>query len=82
MPTSTVRISEMKRNMLRELATWTGEPMQTVLERAIEHYRRELFLERANAAFAALRNNAAAWKDELEERGEWDATIADGLEEE
>lgn len=79
MPSSTVRISEAKREVLRELATWTGESMQAVLEKAIEHYQRELFLERANAAFAALRKDPAAWKEELEEREQWDVTLADGL---
>ncbi len=81
MASSTVRMRETTRNMLRELASLTGEPMQTVLEHALDRYRRELFLERANAAFAALRDDPAAWKDELEEREAWDATLSDDLEE-
>ncbi len=49
------------------------------MERAIEQYRRQRFLEELNAGFAALRNDPEAWKEELEEREEWDRTLADGL---
>ncbi len=54
--------------------------MQAVLEKAIEHYRRQRFLDATNAAFAALRNDPERWREELEEREAWDATLADGLE--
>lgn len=80
MASSTVRISEEKREVLRELAAWTGEPMQTVLERAIERYRREVFLQRVNDGFARLRADPVAWQEELAEREEWDVTLGDGLE--
>jgi predicted CopG family antitoxin len=82
MSSATVRISEHARETLRELAARTGESMQTVLDRAIEDYRRRRFLEEANAAFATLRDKPEAWREELEEREEWDHTIADGLSDE
>jgi hypothetical protein len=49
---------------------------------ALEEYRRRLFLEEANQAFAELRKDPTAWQEELEERRIWDRTLADGLEEE
>lgn len=54
--------------------------MQAVLEEALEIYRRKCFLEAANRAYAALRNDAEAWREELEERRLWEGTLADGLE--
>ena len=53
----TVRISETSRNILRELAAQQGESMQAVLEKSIEHYRRQRFLEEVNRAYAALRQD-------------------------
>ena len=54
--------------------------MTEILDKAIEFYRGQRFLDGLNADFAALRQNKAAWKEELTERDSWDATLADGLE--
>jgi hypothetical protein len=51
--------------------------MQTIIDRAIEEYRRQSFIEQANKAYLALRENPEAWATELHERGEWEATLAD-----
>jgi len=75
-----VRISTPTREALRELAAQTGESMQATLDKAIEAYRRQRFLEEANTAFQALRENPDAWKAEQEERDAWASTLADGLE--
>lgn len=80
MPGSTVRISSASRKVLRELAVRKAESMQKILDEAIEEYRRRHFLDEANRAYAALRRKPAAWKAEVEERKEWDATLADGLD--
>jgi len=80
MPSATVRISEPAREMLRDLAAHFNEPMQLILEKAIEAYRRQCFLESTNAAFVALRADEKAWQKELEEREAWDATLTDGEE--
>jgi len=37
------------------------------------------FLETANAAFANLRADPAAWQAEREERALWEGTLADDL---
>ena len=76
---TTVRISLAAHKKLRSLADQTGESMQTVLDRALETYRRQQFLEQANIAFAALRENSTEWKAEQEERLLWETTLGDGL---
>lgn len=76
---TTVRISETTRELLRSLAEAEGVAMQTVLERAVEIYRRRRFLDQVNTAYAALRGNDRAWADVAKEREGWDATLSDGL---
>jgi len=56
--------------------------MQSILDRAIEAYRRERFLRDANADFAALKKNRKAWREELAERKLWERTLGDGLDDE
>lgn len=82
MPSTSIRIDEQALAVLRELARKQRQPMQTVLREAIDSYRREKFLEGANAAFAALRSNPEAWREEQHERDLWDRTTGDGLERE
>lgn len=77
---TTVRVTKETREALRELSEQAGESMQEVLARAVEAYRRQRILEETNAAYAALRNNPEAWREEQEERQAWEATLGDGLE--
>jgi len=53
--------------------------MQTVLNEALEAYRREVFLQRTNQAYAELRSDPAAWARYQKELGAWDGTSGDGL---
>ena len=66
----------------RDLAEREGKSMQTVLDDAIEHYRRDKFLDEVNAAYARLRADPEAWKEELDERLVVEGTLMDGLENE
>ena len=75
---STVRISETSHRALRDLADREKAPLQTVLERAIENYRRQRFLEAANRQYARLRADGAEWAREIAERELWDRTSDDG----
>ena len=54
--------------------------MQTVLDRAVEVYRRQSFLDALNEDFTALRAKPDEWEEEMEERKLWEQTLADGLE--
>jgi hypothetical protein len=80
MASTTVRVSEHTHELLRKLAAASGEPLQRVLERAVENYRREQFYAEFNAAFERLRADPVAWKDYLAEQAEMERTLADGLD--
>ncbi|MEB3293905.1 MAG: hypothetical protein VKJ24_12170 [Synechococcales bacterium] len=75
-----VSVSETAHKTLLTLMESSGDTMQAILDRAIENYRRYLFLVRANEAFAVLKQNEALWQDEVAERQIWDQTLADGVE--
>ncbi|NER19836.1 MAG: toxin-antitoxin system protein [Symploca sp. SIO1B1] len=77
MPDLTLNLSETTHKTLINLAEASGETMQTVLDKAIENYRRYIFLVQANQAFAVLRQNEALWQEELAERDLWDQTLSD-----
>jgi hypothetical protein len=80
MPTSTIRISEKSHQTLRELAKQSGESTQASLDRAIEQYRRRLFMEAANAEYAALRADPEAWAEYQKELALRDSTLMEGLD--
>jgi predicted transcriptional regulator len=79
--TTTIRVSTYTRDLLQQLARRSGVSMQSVLEQALEQYRRQQLLEATNAAYAALDTDAEARANLERERSEWDQTLADGLEE-
>lgn len=68
-----VRVTEEAHATLQAIAEQTGETLQKTLSRAVEEYRRKLFLEQANAAFERLRRNKKLWAHEQGERAEWAA---------
>lgn len=70
-----VRIGAYTHKSIREIAARSGQSMHSVLETAIEQYRRKVFLETANVAFAALLKDRKIWLHEREERAAWDATL-------
>jgi hypothetical protein len=80
MASRSVRVSQRTQELLLELAAATGEPLQKVLERAVETYRRELFFAELDAAYARLKADPVAWEEELAERAELEGTLADGLD--
>ena len=80
MASATVRISEKSHQALRKLAAESGESMQAILDRAIEEHRRRLFLEAANAEYAALREDPEAWAEYQKELALWESTLMDGLD--
>jgi predicted transcriptional regulator len=81
MASTTVRVTEHTHAVLRELAEATGEPLQQVLEEAVERYRRERFFADLHAAYARLAGDRAGWQEELDERAQLEGTLADGLDE-
>jgi predicted DNA-binding protein len=77
---SSIRISPRSKEVLRTLAKQEGKRMQAVLDEAIEYYRRDRFLDDVNAAFANLRSDPKAWKEEQAERALWHKTLNDGMD--
>lgn len=77
MASTTVRISAQTKKTVERLAAKTGRKIQAVLDEAVELYRRQSFLEEANAAFANLRADTQAWSEEQEERMMWDAAVSE-----
>lgn len=75
-----IRISAQSKAILRELAEREGKPMQTVLDEAIEQYRRDRFFRELDEGYAQLQADPQAWQEELDERHLWDSTLADGLD--
>jgi hypothetical protein len=75
-----LRISKGAHRILREVSAATGEPMNSILDKALEEYRRKRFLEQANEAFAKLKMDPKTWIKESEERRAWERTLNDGLE--
>jgi predicted transcriptional regulator len=78
MPDLTVTLSNNAHETLTKLAESSGETMQTVLDKAIENYRRYIFLVQADRAFVALRQKEELWQEELAERELWDSAMLDG----
>jgi hypothetical protein len=79
-PTLMVRVDEQTHKALKSMTERTGQSMPQIVSKAVEAYRRQLFLEECNAAYSRLREDPQAWKEELEERALWDAALSDGLE--
>jgi hypothetical protein len=78
MSSSTVRISKESSHILKEIATQEKKSLQTVLDAAIEEYRRHRFLREANKAYLVLKEKPNGWKVELDERKQWETTLSDG----
>jgi len=61
------------------MAEETNSSLQEMLDQAIENHRRRLLLERANRAYAKLRQDKKAWRAWRSELRELDATLTDGI---
>jgi len=80
MASQTVRISDMDHAALADLSAKSGKSMAATLGEAIGLLKKRQLLEETNAAYAQLRSNPKAWREEQRERMLWDSTLADGLE--
>ena len=79
MQSTTVRVNRAVHKTLTSLAKETDSSIQTVLREALEAYRREVFLQRTNQAYAELRRDPQAWRAHQKELEAWDKTVEDGL---
>jgi predicted DNA-binding protein len=74
-----LRINERTKAALHSLAQERGEPMSRVVEELVEAARTEQFFAEADAAYRRLRSDPEGWVAELDDRGAWESTLADGL---
>ncbi len=77
MASPVIRISPYSRRILEQCTRLYGVSMQVVLDDALEVYRRNRFLTDTNSAFLSLRKNKRLFKQELQERTQWEATLSD-----
>lgn len=75
-----ISINESTHDQLLKLAEASGETIQAVLDKAVDNYRRHIFLTQANQGFVALKANKLLWEEEITERQAWDVAIADGVD--
>lgn len=75
-----LRIDETTHTVIKNLAKESGESMQSIVDKAVERYKRELFFESLNEDFKRLRESETDWNAELEERRLWEKTLLDGDE--
>ncbi|HAF15460.1 MAG TPA: toxin-antitoxin system protein [Spartobacteria bacterium] len=61
------------------MAEENNSSLQEMLDQAIENQRRRLLLERANRAYAKLRQDKKAWRAWRSELRELDVTLTDGI---
>ncbi len=76
-----VRASDQTLERLRQLREVTGESTAELLDQAVRLLEEDRFLDSANAAFAAAREDPEAWRSEQTERRLWEGTLADGSDE-
>ena len=72
-----VRVSDETHRSIKTLAASQGIAIQTVIDQAIDDYRKRQFLNKLNEDFARCRADETEWEAELEERATWEATLAD-----
>ncbi len=80
MSAPSVHLSDASHRVLQELAAQTGHAPTEILDRALEAYRRGLFLEQLNASYAALRADPVAWAEVEAERQSMAGSLMDGLD--
>lgn len=78
----TVEIAPSSHRVLQQISECAGQPIEKVLAEAIEDYRRKQFFAEMDVAYSELQADEGAWREELEERKVWEATLADGLDDE
>ena len=80
--TTTIRVTLQAYNTLKGVAEQEHASMQDTLDKLLEEYETKKFFADLNQSVAQAKSQAETWTEELQERQAWEATLADGLEEE
>jgi hypothetical protein len=78
--TTTIRVTQKTYNGLKLIAGREHSTMQDALDKLMEEYENNKFFENLSQSVSDVKSNPSAWAEELNERREWDETLADGLE--
>lgn len=76
---ATARILDTDHALLQELAAQTGKQHQEIIHEALQAFHRDRMLDDINTAFALLRRDDTAWREEQAERAVWDGAAADNI---
>lgn len=77
--TNQAKISTRSKKIIQEIVHETGESQIAIIEHAVLAYHREWRMQKINEAYAKLKNDRRAWKEELKERSILEQTSEDGL---
>jgi predicted transcriptional regulator len=78
--TTTVRISKRARAKAEAVAAATNRSMSSVIEDAVDAYRRDVFWRQYEEGIERLREDPQAWADYSAEREAEAGSLRDGLE--
>lgn len=76
-----IRVSSETYDQIENIQSILGTTKQDIVKKAVARLTKELFLEQMDVAFKKLKENKEDWKQELEEREEWQS-LHDGLRDE
>lgn len=79
---ATTRIFDTDHTLLQELAVQTGKQHQEIIHEALEAFHRDRMLDDINSAFARVKRDDRAWREEQAERTVWDGAAAGGATDE
>ncbi len=78
--TSTIRVPATVHARLQRLAQDASRPIGQLVGSLLDDYEKRLLFTQLGEDFARLQANPAAWADYEAEQTAWEATLADGLE--
>ena len=76
---TTLTLTPEQRQFLESIVR-TGQTAAVVLYRALDAYRRQVFLDEVNAGYAAVRADPQAWAELEAERRSMAGSLMDGLD--
>lgn len=78
--TSTIRVPATIHARLQRLAQDESRPIGQVIGALLDDYEKRLFFAQLGEDFARLQADPVAWADDEAEQTAWEATLADGLD--
>ncbi len=80
MATPMVKLKPQTHARLQEISRQEDRPMGEIITYLVDRYERERFWRGAAEDVARIKANPEAWRGYQDESAEWEATLADGLD--